>query len=118
MGAVSTKKSFQIESIQIDFFLRNRLEVSYDWSKNESPRRHLYIGGREMGNRWQVGPIELKKRSQKISLGANRIESIRFEVGEIMHGMFPLGRRPRLVATGAGLKSKHDMYLIRGSVGA
>ena len=29
-------------------FLVNRLEVSYDWSKNESPRRHLSIGAREI----------------------------------------------------------------------
>ena len=48
---------------------------------------------------------------------------------EVFHVMHPLGRvdmltspvaaaRAASVATGAWVKSKHDMYLIRGSVGA
>ena len=38
----------------------SRPEVSYGWSKNESPRMHFVNWGKQNTGTWQVDPIELK----------------------------------------------------------
>ena len=45
------EKNFSSRIDSNRLFLVNGLEVSYDWSKNESPRRHLKTMAREIDDK-------------------------------------------------------------------
>ena len=72
----------------------NRLQVSYDLVQKWITKKAFVNWGE--GNRWQVDPIELKKKSQNtyFPIRSDRIDSKWGSLSN-MHGMFPLGQHPR-----------------------